>query len=42
MPFSNLFHDLEQFVTDPVVRWDYCVRAKRGLVDTSDPGKKLV
>ncbi|KAM4611190.1 microtubule-associated tyrosine carboxypeptidase 1 [Discoglossus pictus] len=36
--FSELFHDLHQFVRDPAVRWEYCVRAKRGQQDTSQPG----
>uniref|UniRef100_A0A4W4DRR0 KIAA0895 like n=1 Tax=Electrophorus electricus TaxID=8005 RepID=A0A4W4DRR0_ELEEL len=36
--FSQLFRDLGQFVRDPVTRWDYCLRAKRGQTDTSQPG----
>ncbi|XP_069824743.1 microtubule-associated tyrosine carboxypeptidase 1 [Dendropsophus ebraccatus] len=36
--FSVLFHDLQQFVEDPAVRWEYCVRAKRGQKDTGQPG----
>ncbi|XP_044126080.1 uncharacterized protein KIAA0895-like [Bufo gargarizans] len=36
--FSNLFNDLQQFVEDPAVRWEYCVRAKRGQKDTGQPG----
>ncbi|KAM4722139.1 microtubule-associated tyrosine carboxypeptidase 1 [Rhinophrynus dorsalis] len=36
--FSELFHDLQQFVQDPSVRWEYCVRAKRGQQDTGQPG----
>ncbi|XP_053551296.1 microtubule-associated tyrosine carboxypeptidase 1 [Bombina bombina] len=36
--FCELFHDLHQFVQDPVVRWEYCVRAKRGQQDTGQPG----
>ncbi|XP_038596651.1 uncharacterized protein KIAA0895-like homolog [Tachyglossus aculeatus] len=38
MSFSQLFQDLEQFVQDANVRWEYCVRAKRGQTDTSQPG----
>ncbi|XP_067652132.1 putative tyrosine carboxypeptidase MATCAP2 [Haliotis asinina] len=38
MSFKELFRDLGQFVHDPNVRWDYCIRAKRGQVDTSLPG----
>ncbi|XP_063293715.1 microtubule-associated tyrosine carboxypeptidase 1 isoform X2 [Pelobates fuscus] len=36
--FSELFHSLQQFVQDPSVRWEYCVRAKRGQKDTAEPG----
>nr|DBA24812.1 TPA: hypothetical protein GDO54_012417 [Pyxicephalus adspersus] len=39
MSFSELFQDVGQFVKDPNTRWDYCVRAKRGCTDTSQPGK---
>ncbi len=42
MSFSELFHDLGQFVMDPEIRWQYCVRVKRGLVDTSEPGMEGV
>ncbi|XP_073486616.1 putative tyrosine carboxypeptidase MATCAP2 isoform X1 [Aquarana catesbeiana] len=38
MSFSELFQDVGQFVKDPNTRWDYCVRAKRGCTDTSQPG----
>ncbi|KAM4796644.1 putative tyrosine carboxypeptidase MATCAP2 isoform 1-T2 [Rhinophrynus dorsalis] len=38
MSFTELFKDVGQFVKDPNTRWDYCVRAKRGLTDTSQPG----
>ena len=38
MSFSELFKNLEKFVKDPHVRWDYCMRAKRGQSDTSKPG----
>ncbi|XP_028665733.1 microtubule-associated tyrosine carboxypeptidase isoform X1 [Erpetoichthys calabaricus] len=38
MSFSQLFNDIGQFVQDPAVRWEYCVRAKRGQTDTSLPG----
>uniref|UniRef100_A0A8C5MUZ5 Microtubule associated tyrosine carboxypeptidase 2 n=1 Tax=Leptobrachium leishanense TaxID=445787 RepID=A0A8C5MUZ5_9ANUR len=38
MSFSELFQDLRKFVMDPNTRWDYCVRAKRGWTDTSQPG----
>ena len=37
--FCELFKDLGLYVDDPNVRWDYCVRAKRGLIDTSQPGE---
>ncbi|XP_049458735.1 uncharacterized protein KIAA0895 [Epinephelus fuscoguttatus] len=38
MSFCQLFHDLGRFVQDPNTRWDYCVRAKRGQIDTAQPG----
>ncbi|XP_063803910.1 putative tyrosine carboxypeptidase MATCAP2 [Pseudophryne corroboree] len=38
MSFSELFKDLAQFVEDPNTRWHYCMRAKRGCTDTSQPG----
>ncbi|XP_060103629.1 putative tyrosine carboxypeptidase MATCAP2 [Heteronotia binoei] len=38
MSFSELFQDIGRFVKDPNTRWDYCVRAKRGSTDTSQPG----
>lgn len=38
LSFSALFQDLEQYVQDASVRWEYCVRAKRGQTDTSQPG----
>ncbi|XP_075433175.1 microtubule-associated tyrosine carboxypeptidase 1 [Ascaphus truei] len=36
--FTELFHDLHQFVQNSSVRWEYCVRAKRGQQDTGQPG----
>lgn len=39
MSFCELFKDIGKFVKDPNTRWDYCVRAKRGWTDTSQPGK---
>ncbi|KAK7498843.1 hypothetical protein BaRGS_00009935 [Batillaria attramentaria] len=38
LSFRDLFLDLGKFVQSPTVRWDYCVRAKRGQSDTSLPG----
>ncbi|XP_042174407.1 uncharacterized protein KIAA0895-like [Oncorhynchus tshawytscha] len=38
MGFSQLFSHIAQFVQDPAVRWEYCLRAKRGQTDTSEPG----
>ncbi|XP_048211317.1 uncharacterized protein KIAA0895-like homolog isoform X2 [Perognathus longimembris pacificus] len=38
MSFRQLFQDLERYVQDTNVRWEYCVRAKRGQTDTSQPG----
>ena len=42
MSFCELFRDLGQFVKDPNTRWDYCVRAKRGWTDTSQPGESAL
>lgn len=39
MSFCELFEDIGKFVKDPSTRWDYCVRAKRGWTDTSQPGE---
>lgn len=39
MSFCELFKDIGKFVKDPNTRWDYCVRAKRGWTDTSQPGR---
>ncbi|XP_064169006.1 microtubule-associated tyrosine carboxypeptidase [Anguilla rostrata] len=38
MSFSQLFSHLARFVRDPAVRWEYCIRAKRGQTDTSSSG----
>ncbi|KAL3859923.1 hypothetical protein ACJMK2_010106 [Sinanodonta woodiana] len=38
LSFKELFRDLGRFVSDPNVRWDYCIRAKRGQKDTSMSG----
>ncbi|XP_037548491.1 uncharacterized protein KIAA0895-like isoform X2 [Nematolebias whitei] len=38
MSFSQLFSHIARFVEDPDVRWEYCLRAKRGQMDTSQPG----
>lgn len=40
MSLKSLFKDLGQYVQDPNVRWDYCIRAKRGQTDTSRPGER--
>lgn len=42
MSFCELFKDIGKFVKDPNTRWDYCVRAKRGWTDTSQPGGCLL
>lgn len=39
LSFKDLFQDLGKFVSDAQVRWDYCMRAKRGQRDTSVPGE---
>ncbi|XP_068432533.1 microtubule-associated tyrosine carboxypeptidase-like, partial [Clinocottus analis] len=38
MSFGRLFSHIARFVQDPDVRWEYCLRAKRGQTDTSQPG----
>lgn len=38
MSFAELFADLRQYVNDKERRWNMCVRAKRGMTDTSQPG----
>ncbi|XP_012674694.1 uncharacterized protein KIAA0895-like [Clupea harengus] len=38
MSFSQLFSHIARFVQNPAVRWEYCLRAKRGQTDTSEPG----
>lgn len=39
LSFRELYDDLAQFLGDSLdERWDYCVRAKRGLLDTSQTG----
>jgi hypothetical protein len=38
MSFVELFEDLEQFVDDPLRRWNVTLRVKRGISDTSIPG----
>ncbi|XP_062405341.1 microtubule-associated tyrosine carboxypeptidase [Sardina pilchardus] len=38
MSFSQLFSHIARFVQNPAVRWEYCLRAKRGQTDTSKPG----
>lgn len=39
LSFRQLFQDLARYVQDTDVRWEYCVRAKRGQTDTSLPGR---
>lgn len=41
LSFKDLFMDLGKFLKCPSVRWDYCVRAKRGQVNTAEPGEKF-
>ncbi len=38
MSFVELFEELAQYVDDPFRRWKYCLRVKRGMTDTSQPG----
>ncbi len=39
LSFCELFNDLGKYIKNPHTRWDYCLRAKRGYEDTSQPGK---
>ena len=41
MSFAELFRDIGKFVKDSETRWNYCLRAKRGQIDTSKPGNVL-
>jgi len=38
MSFVELYEDLEQFIDDPIRRWNHTLRVKRGITDTSVPG----
>ena len=38
MSFSELYKDIGKYVDDPVRRYKYVLRVKRGLNDTSQPG----
>jgi hypothetical protein len=38
LSFTELFENLGQYVDDPMKRWKQCLRAKRGVSDTSQPG----
>ncbi|XP_055891987.1 putative tyrosine carboxypeptidase MATCAP2 isoform X2 [Biomphalaria glabrata] len=38
MSFKDTFSDLSKYVENPDIRWEYCMRAKRGQLDTSRPG----
>ena len=38
LSFVELFNDLEKYVDNPIKRWKYVLRVKRGLSDTSQPG----
>ncbi|HZZ98824.1 MAG TPA: tyrosine/phenylalanine carboxypeptidase domain-containing protein [Candidatus Saccharimonadia bacterium] len=38
LSFSELNEDIKQFVDDRERRWNMCVRVKRGMDDTSQPG----
>ncbi len=42
LSFKDLFLKLGEFVHDPHRRWDYCMRAKRGQTDTSQPGSVVI
>ena len=36
--FAELYKDLEHYIDDPNRRWNYVLRVKRGITDTSIPG----
>jgi len=36
--FKELFHDLEQYIESPTLRYWHCVRCKRGVFDQNEPG----
>jgi hypothetical protein len=38
MSFAELFHELKRYTDDRDRRWSLCLKAKRGLRDTSLPG----
>jgi len=38
MSFVDLFNDIGKYIDDLMSRWRYCLRVKRGLTDTSEPG----
>lgn len=38
MSFVDLFNDIGKYIDDLTSRWRYCLRVKRGLTDTSEPG----
>lgn len=38
LSFVELFYDLKRFAESPEKRWTLCLRAKRGMKDTSQPG----
>lgn len=38
MSFVDLFNDIGKYIDDLNSRWRFCLRVKRGLTDTSEPG----
>lgn len=38
MSFVELYNDLEQYIDNPYRRWNFTLRVKRGMTDTSIPG----
>ena len=38
LSFRELYQELEEYIDDPQRRWEECLRVKRGLCDTSQPG----
>lgn len=38
MGFVELFNDIGKYIDDKQSRWNYVMRFKRGMIDTSEPG----
>ena len=38
MSFVEMFADLEKYIDNPLSRWKFTLRLKRGMIDTGEPG----